>query len=204
MGKRDKRFDSYIADSAEFAQPILTHLREVVHSACPDVEEAMKWSHPHFTYQGMLCMMASFKEHCSFGFWKASLIEGLVTEESAHAHGQFGRLTSVKQLPSKKVLTGYIKQAMKLNEAGVTVPKKKAVAKQGAAKTALKAPADLTLALDRNRKALNTFDAFSPSQRKEYIEWVTQAKGEDTRARRIEQAVLWMSEGKPRHWKYQK
>ena len=204
MGKRDKRFDAYIADSPDFAQPILTHLRDVVHDACPDVEEAIKWSHPHFVYKGMLCMMASFKQHCSFGFWKAALIEETVTEKSGEAHGQFGRITSVKDLPSKKILTGYIKQAMKLNEAGVTVPKKKAVAKKGAAKAPLKPPADLKVALDRNRKALNTFDAFSPSQRKEYIEWITEAKSEDTRNRRLEQAVEWMAEGKQRHWKYQK
>lgn len=203
MGKRIKGFDEYIADSAEFAQPILTHLREVVHAACPDVEEALKWSHPHFVYKGMLCNMASFKQHCSFGFWKASLMEGVITDASPHAHGQMGRITAVKDLPSKKVLTGFIKQAMKLNEEGVTVPKKTA-AKKGAAKTALKPPTDLALALGKNRKALNTFDAFSPSQRKEYIEWITEAKADATRKRRLEQAVEWMAEGKQRHWKYQK
>ncbi|MEO7995821.1 MAG: DUF1801 domain-containing protein [Gemmatimonadaceae bacterium] len=205
MGKRDKRFDVYIADAPEFAQPILTHLREIVHSACPDVEEAMKWSHPHYVYQGMLCHMAAFKAHCTFGFWKGALIVDPETKKNAEAaHGQFGRLTSVKDLPSKKVLTSYVKQAMKLNEEGISPPRKKAAVKKTTAKTALKLPADLKLSLDQNRKALNTFDAFSPSQRKEYIDWVTGAKGEDTRARRIEQAVLWMSEGKTRHWKYQK
>ncbi|MEP6835409.1 MAG: YdeI/OmpD-associated family protein [Gemmatimonas sp.] len=206
MGKRDERFDVYIADAADFAQPILIHLREVVHTACPDVEEAMKWSHPHFTYKGMLCMMAAFKQHCTFGFWKAALIvDGETLENADAAYGQFGRLTSVKQLPSKKVLSRYIKLAMKLNEDGISPPRKESVAKKaGAAKTTLRPPADLKLALDRNRKALNTFDAFSPSQRKEYIDWITEAKAIETRSRRLEQAIEWMAEGKQRHWKYQK
>jgi uncharacterized protein YdeI (YjbR/CyaY-like superfamily) len=204
MGKRNKAFDAYIADAPEFAGPILAHLREVVHAACPDVEEAMKWSHPHFVYQGMLCNMAAFKAHCSFGFWKGRLIIDPETMKNAdEAHGQFGRLTSVKDLPSKKVLTSYIKQAMKLNEEGISPPKKVA-AKKSAAKTALKLPTDLKLALDQNRKALDTFDAFSPSARKEYIEWITEAKAEATRKRRLEQAIEWMAEGKQRHWKYQK
>lgn len=204
MGKRNKAFDAYIADAPEFARPILAHLREVVHAACPDVEEAMKWSHPHFVYKGMLCNMAAFKAHCSFGFWKGSLIvDPETTQPADHSYGQFGRLTSVKDLPSKKVLTGYIKQAMKLNEEGISPPKKTA-AKKSAAKTALKLPADLKLALDQNRKALDTFDAFSPSARKEYIDWITEAKAEATRNRRLEQAIEWMAEGKQRHWKYQK
>lgn len=205
MGKRDKRFDSYIADAPEFAQPILTHLREIVHAACPDVEETLKWSHPHFVYKGMLCMMATFKAHCAFGFWKGALIVDPETKKNAEAaHGQFGRLTSVKDLPSKKVLTSYIKQAMKLNDEGISVPKKKAAAKKTTAKTAAKLPADLKLALDQNRKALDTFDAFSPSARKEYIDWITEAKAEATRNRRLEQAIEWMAEGKQRHWKYHK
>lgn len=202
MGKRDKRFDTYIKESAEFAQPILTHIRETVHSACPDVEEGFKWSHPHFMYHGILCGMASFKEHVGFGFWKASLIMDK-SKIGPEGMGQFGRITSVRQLPSKKVLTGYIKQAMKLNEAGITATKAKPAAKK-AATGALKVPADLVAALEGSRKALDTFDAFSPSARKEYIEWITGAKSEDTRSRRLEQAVEWMAEGKQRHWKYQK
>src|SRR5262249_29175342 len=111
MGMRDPRVDAYIERSAEFARPILTHLRDLVHVACPDVEETMKWSFPHFQYKGLLCSMAAFKEHCAFGFWKGSLIveQGKVTEQ---AMGQFGRITRLSDLPSKKVLTGYIKEAM--------------------------------------------------------------------------------------------
>lgn len=208
MGIRTKAFDIYIAGTPEFARPILSHLRDVVHGACPDVEEAMKWSHPHFVYKGMLCNMAAFKAHCSFGFWKGSLIVDPETMQNAQeAHGQFGRLTSVKDLPPKKVLASYVKQAMKLNEEGISPVRKtaaKSAGKTTAAKTAAKVPTDLKLALDKNRKALNTFDAFSPSARKEYIEWITGAKSEDTRNRRLEQAIEWMAEGKQRHWKYQK
>ena len=122
MGTRDARVDAYIAKSAEFARPILTHLRDVVHAACPDVEETMKWSFPHFMYKGMLCSMASFKEHCAFGFWKSSLDRRERGGEVEKAMGQFGRITKLSDLPSKKVLSGYIKEAMKLNEDGVKSP----------------------------------------------------------------------------------
>lgn len=207
MGKRDKRFDTYIKESPEFARPILTHIRDVVHNACPNVEEGFKWSHPHFLYHGILCGMASFKEHVGLGFWKASLIMDK-DKIGPEGMGQFGRITSVNQLPSKKVLTGYIKQAMKLNEAGIPAGPRKTALKRAAAKqttaTKLKVPADLAAALEGNRKALDTFDAFSPSARKEYIEWITEAKSEGTRNRRLEQAIEWMAQGKQRHWKYQK
>src|SRR5262245_6764703 len=121
MAARDPRIDAYIAKSAEFARPILAHLREVVHAACPDVEETMKWSFPHFQYKGMLCSMAAFKEHCAFGFWKSSLVLG-EGHEAEKAMGQFGRITKLSELPSKKVLSGYIKKAMELNDAGVKSP----------------------------------------------------------------------------------
>ena len=119
MGTRDARVDAYIAKSAEFARPILAHLREVVHVACPDIKETMKWSFPHFDYKGMLCSMAGFKEHCAFGFWKGELIVAKGGGEVEKAMGQFGRITRLADLPSKKVLTGYIKQAMTLNDEGV-------------------------------------------------------------------------------------
>src|SRR5262245_29746983 len=122
MAARDPRIDAYIAKSAEFARPILTHLREVVHAACPDVEETMKWSFPHFMYKGMLCSMASFKEHCAFGFWKSSLVLGKDGESEESAMGQFGRITRVQDLPSKKVLTSYIKEAIRLNDEDIKAP----------------------------------------------------------------------------------
>ena len=198
MGTRDPRLDAYIAKSAEFARPILTTLREIVHSACPDVEETMKWSAPHFMYHGMMCGMASFKEHCVFGFWKGSLVLGDETAEGAA--GQFGRITKVSDLPPKKVMAGYIKRAMQLNEDGVSVQRAKP--KRGRA-SEVKVPADLAAALKKNRKALATFDAFSPSAKRDYVDWIVEAKRDETRKRRLETAVAQMAEGKTRHWKYQ-
>jgi uncharacterized protein YdeI (YjbR/CyaY-like superfamily) len=198
MGTRDPRLDAYIARSADFAKPILAQIREVVHEACPEVEEAMKWSSPHFMYKGMLCGMASFKEHCAFGFWKGSLIVG-GDSRNVEAMGQFGRITSVADLPPKKVLVGYIKDAMRLNDAGVKSPTR---SKPKGQKKELAVPDDLSAALNRNKKAKATFDTFRPSYRNEYVEWITEAKGEDTRKRRLKTAIEWMAEGKPRNWKY--
>jgi uncharacterized protein YdeI (YjbR/CyaY-like superfamily) len=198
MGTRDPRVDAYIAKSGDFAKPILTHLREVVHSACPDVVETMKWSSPFFDYHGAMCNMAAFKEHVAFGFWKGTLVVGRPSGDGDGSAGQFGRIASVKDLPSKKELTAYIKKAMKLNEDGVAVPKEKK------AKPELPVPPELAAALAKNRKARAAFEAFPPSHRREYNEWIGQAKGADTRARRVEQAMEWIAEGKSRNWKYQK
>jgi len=196
MSTRDPRIDAYIAKSADFAKPILRYLRETIHAACPDVQETIKWGTPTFDYHGIMCGMAAFKEHCALGFWKAKLIVG---EESSEAMGQFGRITSVDDLPSKNVLTGYVKKAMELNASGVTVPR--------APKPKRKAPAvpdELRRALGRNKSARTAFDAFSPSHQREYIEWITEAKTDETRTRRVETAVEWIAEGKPRNWKYMK
>ena len=200
MGTRDPRIDAYIAKSADFAKPILTHLREVVHSACPDVEETMKWSAPHFMYKGMLCGMSSFKEHCAFGFWKGSLVLDGDAAKAADAAGQFGRITKVSDLPPKKTIQAYVKKAMELNDNGVKTPQRR---KPGVKKE-LVVPDYFLAALKKNKKALATFETFSPSHKREYVEWITEAKGEDTRQRRLEQAVEWMAEGKSRHWKYAK
>jgi uncharacterized protein YdeI (YjbR/CyaY-like superfamily) len=198
MGTRDARVDAYVAKSAEFARPILNHLRDVVHAACPDVEETMKWSFPHFTYKGMLCHMAAFKEHCAFGFWKGSLIVENGEGDVEKAMGQFGRITRLSDLPSKKVLSGYIKGAMKLNEDGVKTPSR---AKPKVSKE-LVVPDDLARALEGNAAARAAFENFSPSHKREYVEWLTEAKTEATRTRRLETALEWMAEGKSRHWKY--
>ena len=197
MGTRDTRVDDYIAGSADFAQPILSHLREVVHGTCPEVEETIKWGFPHFMYNGLLCGMASFKQHCTLSFWKGSLIiEGSGSEKEAM--GQFGRITSLSDLPSDAVLAGYIEKAMALNEPGSKAPRRSS---RKAAPEAV-APDYFMVALKENQSALDTFEGFSPSQKREYIQWVTEAKGEDTRKRRLETAIEWMSEGKPRNWKY--
>lgn len=205
MGTRDPRIDTYIASSADFARPILSHLRELVHAACPDVEETIKWGFPHFMYEGMLCSMAAFKQHCAFNFWKGALVLGASNcangGSGERAMGQFGRITAVSDLPSKKVLTGYIKEAMRLNAAGVASP---ARSKPKKAKQALRVPEDLAQALSKNRKARTTFETFPPSQKREYIEWITEAKRDETRERRLETAIEWMAEGKTRNWKYVK
>jgi uncharacterized protein YdeI (YjbR/CyaY-like superfamily) len=197
MGQRDKRIDAYIAKSGEFAQPILTHIRDVVHAACPDVEETMKWSFPHFMYKGMLCSMAAFKEHCAMGFWKGALIIEKGDAEGESAMGQFGRITKVSELPSKKVLTGYVKKAMQLNDDGVKVEKPKSKAPKE-----VMVPDDLAKALRANKAAHTTFEKFSPTNKREYIDWLNEAKTETTRSRRLETAIEWMAEGKPRNWKY--
>lgn len=199
MGSTDPRIDQYIARSAEFARPILTHLREVVHAACPDVEETMKWSSPHFMHKGMLCHMAAFKEHCALGFWKGSLIvDG--ESRSTDAMGQFGRITSLADLPPDDVIAGYVRKARQLNEEGVKVEKQP---KPGAKKE-LAVPDDLAAALEASPPAKGVFDGFSPSKRKEYIEWITEAKSDATRAKRLGTAVEWIAEGKARNWKYEK
>jgi uncharacterized protein YdeI (YjbR/CyaY-like superfamily) len=195
MATRDPRVDQYIEKSADFAKPILTYVRATVHAACPAVEEAMKWSFPHFLYKGMLCSMAAFKAHAAFGFWKGSLVLG--TGADTDAMGQFGRLTKVSDLPSKRDLTAMIKKAMALNEEGVTVPRPRR-----APRKALPMPAELTAALRANKKAASAFEAFSPSHRREYMEWIGQAKGAETRKKRVATALTWLSAGKPRNWKY--
>jgi uncharacterized protein YdeI (YjbR/CyaY-like superfamily) len=195
MGTRDDRVDAYIAKAAEFARPILEHLRELVHVTCPEVEETLKWSRPHFEYKGMLCGMSAFKEHCAFGFWKGSLIVGDQPKESM---GQFGRITSLADLPSKKVLAGHIKEAMKLNESGTKAPSRA----RPKAPRELIVPDDLTAALASNPAARATFECFSTSNKREYVEWITEARTEATRTRRLATAVEWMAEGKPRNWKY--
>lgn len=202
MGTRDKRLDAYIAKSADFAQPILTQVRETVHAACPDVEETLKWSMPAFMYRGgILCQMAAFKEHATFGFWKGALVTEVSSDKTAA--GQFGRLTSVKDLPSKKDMTRFIKRAMELSENGTPTKRPLESTPKKVPKKMPPMPDYFMAAIRKNKKALATYEGFSPSMQREYIEWVTDAKGEDTRARRIAQAVEWMAEGKSRNWKYQ-
>jgi uncharacterized protein YdeI (YjbR/CyaY-like superfamily) len=197
MPKKDARVDAYIAKAADFAKPILRHLRNLVHTACPEVEETIKWRFPTFIYKGMLCGMAAFKEHCTFGFWKHALIFGEQENSADDGMGQFGKLTSVSQLPKDKVLLGHIKTAMRLNEEGIKValPKPKA-------RKELTVPDDLLAALKKNKAAGATFANFSYSHRKEYVEWLTEAKREETRQQRLATTIAWLAKGKPRNWKY--
>ena len=199
MGTRDPRIDAYIASSAGFAQPILEHLRRTVHEACPQVEETMKWSMPHFMYEGMLCGMAAFKAHCTFGFWKGALLVGDNGGAAGNAMGQFGRITKLSDLPPKKTLLALVRRAVALNEQGATSP-----ARRKPKKEPVETPDDLVAALAKNRKARTTFEKFSPSQRREYVEWVAGARRAETRARRLATTLEWLAEGKPMHWKYAK
>ena len=200
MGTTDARIDAYIAKSAEFARPILMHIREVVHAAIPDVEETVKWGSPHFMYKGMIGGMGAFKQHCAFGLWKAKLIPGVGAADGAEASaGSFGRITSIRDLPPKKELVRMLRDAARLNDEGVKAPAQR---KAKGPRPPLPVPPELAAALAKSRKARTTFEAFSPSHQREYSEWVTEAKGEDTRKRRVAQAIEWLAEGKTRNWKY--
>src|SRR5438132_2562056 len=195
MPTLDPFVDAYIDKSQDFAKPILRHIRQLVHEACPDVVETKKWSFPHFDYKGMMCSMAAFKEHCAFGFWKAPLVLGDAAKREAMGH--FGCLTTVKDLPPKREFIALVKKAAQLNEQGV-----KLLRPRRGPRREVETPDDLAAALKKDKKAQSAFEKFPPSHRHEYIEWITEAKTEGTRQRRLDQAVEWMSEGKPRNWKY--
>lgn len=197
MANRDPRIDAYIAKSADFAKPILEHLRSVVHAAYPDVEEAIKWNCPHFLYEGKLvCSMAAFKQHCSFHFWHGKDVVGETHQEGM---GQFGKITSIKELPNKKELVAYVRKAMALRDAGVTRQRS-----APARKPPLVLPADFAALLKKHTTARKNYEAFSPSAQREYVEWITEAKTDATRQKRIATALEWLAEGKHRNWKYQK
>lgn len=200
---KDERIDLYIEKSADFAQPILYHLRAIIHKAVPEIHETIKWSFPHFEYKkSILCSMASFKQHCSFGFWLGSMMDDshdVLKSREEGGMGHFGKISSLEDLPSEDVIISYIYQAVKLIDSGAKLEKKSPVqAKE------LIIPEDFEAALKTNSKAMATFELFSPSHKKEYVEWVTEAKTESTRQKRLETAIEWMSEGKIRHWKYVK
>ena len=160
MPTLDPRVDAYIDKSADFARPVLTHLRGLIHEACPDVTETLKWSMPSFEYKGIICGLASFKNHCTFMFWKQSLLESDAFPKNKTAMGSFGRITSLKDLPSDKVIKGLIRQAVELNEKGITAPKKAA-----AAQKEIVVPEILNAALKKNKAARETFENFPPSCR---------------------------------------
>lgn len=202
MEKHDPRIDVYIDQAADFAQPILKHIRALVHEACPEILETMKWSFPHFDYKGTVCSMAAFKNHCAFGFWKSSLIPDphhLLSEDKAQAMGQLGRITSIADLPDKNIFLTYIQNAVILNKEGIKVDKKPA-----APKTTLTIPDYFSESLAKVPAAQQHFENFSYSQKKEYLEWITEAKSEDTRQKRLDTALQWISEGKSRNWKYKR
>lgn len=192
---KNPEIDTYIEKAAPFAQPMLNRIRSAVHKASPEIEETIKWSVPHFDYKGPLLGMAAFKEHMSWGFWKAKAMQ------DPHGLGLDVRVkaSSLADLPSEKILVEYIRQAMALNEDGVKVlraPKQK--------KADIEMPDDFAKALKKVPAAKRAFDAFPPSHKREYLEWIVDAKREETRQKRLAQAVEWIAEGRSRNWKYQK
>ena len=202
MPKTHPQVDAYIAKAEPFAQPILQHIRKLVYKAYPEMEEEIKWSFPHFVYKGTVCSMAAFKQHCAFGFWKAAIMKdpaGILETEDRGAMGHFNRITSLKDLPADKILITYIKEAVRLNEQGIKLPSKP----KPKVKKELPIPPPLAAALKKNKKAAATFAQFSASHKNEYIEWITEAKTELTQSKRTATTIEWLTEGKPRNWKYQ-
>jgi len=200
MGQRDPRVDEYIARSAEFAKPILRRVRQMVHSQCPDASETIKWGFPHFDYQDKIfCSMAAFKAHCAFGFWLGPLLQ--IDAKTEKAMGQFGRIASLEDLPDDKTFAKLIQAAMKLQESGAKVP---ARAKPKGERAPLEVPAVLAAALKKNKAARIVFDGFSYTNRKDYIDWINEAKTEPTREKRLAQTIEWLAGGKVRNWKYLK
>jgi uncharacterized protein YdeI (YjbR/CyaY-like superfamily) len=198
MATKDPRVDAYIAKAKPFAQPILKRIREAVHAGCPDVVETIKWGVPAFEYKGPMCGMAAFKAHCLMGFWKGTLVKSMPKDRVTQAGGGWGRFESVDDLPDKKLMIRMVKEAAALNDAGIKVPRA-----MKAAKPPLKAPGYMLAAIKKNKKAQAEYQAFSPSHQREYIEWITEAKTDETRDRRLATAIEWMAEGKSRNWKYQ-
>ena len=197
MGTKDPCVDTYIAKSAVFAKPILVHLRKQVHDNCPEITETIKWSMPHFDYEGdIFCRLAAFKAHCAFGFWLGDLLK--IDARADKAMGDFGRITSLAELPSDKEFARIFNAAMKLHDAGAKLPSRT----KPKEKVALVVPDYFAAAVKKNNKAHAVFEAFSPSKKREYVEWITEAKTKATRDKRLVQAVEWISEGKIRNWKY--
>lgn len=204
MANYTKEVDAYLAKMADFAKPILTHLREIIHTTCPEVEESIKWGTPHYSYKGdHLCMMAGFKQHCSFSLYKAELMKDPEIQDSVKTGKKFGYMDKVKamsELPSKKVLVAYLKEAMELNASGAK--KSKPVKEKPAVDVV--APKEFLEALKRNTQANAIFESKSPSFRKNYIIWMADAKTDETRRKRVEQSLEWIAEGKDRFWQSKK
>lgn len=202
MNQTDPNIDAYIAGAAGFARPVMNKLRKLLHDNCPDIAETTKWGFPHFEYRGkILFSMAAFKAHCACGFRLAPIMkdpEGLFQTEEKTAMGHLGRITSLNDLPSDKILIVYLKEAMLLTEQGASLPKKIAVRIQQDARSE-----DFERALHKNKTALVQFRSFPPSKQKDYIQWITEAKQTVTREKRIQTAIEWISEGKGRNWKYE-
>lgn len=199
MKNTDPRVDEYIQKAQPFAQPILKHVRELMHKGCPDLTETIKWGMPHFEYHGVIASMAAFKEHAVFGFWKEDLIPGMKKYiKEKEAMGSWGRISSLKGIPPDSDVIAFVKAAAKLNEEGIKSPRRTQKP------VVVNMPEDFMLAIKANKKALETYEHFSPSNKRDYADWINNAKSDETRVERMKTAVSWMEEGKPRMWKYMK
>lgn len=203
MSQFNPKFDEYNAKSADFAKPIMEHLRRIIHETCPDVEEIIKWGIPHFDYHGdMMCIFAAYKNHCSFSIWKAALITNPKLKENikpGQTMGNMDKIKSLSDLPDKETLIAYVKEAMALNENGIKIVKPKSEKPK-----VIQVPDYFSEILDTYPKIKEVFESKSPSFRKDYLVWIIDAKTEATRQSRIEQALEWIAEGKGRFWKYNK
>lgn len=207
MEQYDNRIDAYIEKSADFAKPILIHLRELVHRASPEITETMKWSAPFFEYKGVLCFMMAFKQHAGFGFWKADMLPDphqILHTEGGESAGSIGKLVRLEDIPEDDILIWYIRQAMAQKDAlgGAKVKSAPKSAKPKPIEAAVATPDYLGELLNQNPIAKTYFEQFSPSQKKEYITWFEEAKSEATRDKRLKEGLEWIGEGKTRHWKY--
>jgi len=193
---RDPRIDAYIAKSADFARPILEHVRELVHRTVPGAGEAIKWGMPHFTHNDKsIAGMAAFKAHC------AVMVHGDGRQDQRDGMGSYGKITALKDLPADADL------AAKFIEARDRIDTKGTAAKRSpraAPKPELPVPQDFEAALRENAKAKATFDGFPPSQRREYVAWISESKQDATRAKRLATSIEWLAEGKRRNWKYER
>ncbi|MGZ5245205.1 MAG: YdeI/OmpD-associated family protein [Bacteroidia bacterium] len=203
MASTEPKIDAYIEKSAPFAQPILKHLRQLIHTACPKVEEKIKWGMPHFDYKGeMMCHFAAFKQHAVFGFWKTSIMNDphKIFGDHVNAMGSFGKIKSIEDLPADEVIIEYIQEAMRLNDEGIKVP----AGPRKHEKPEIAEPDYFFEALSKNASAKATYEKFAPSHKREYLSWITEAKTEPTRIKRLEKAIEQMAEGKSQNWKYEK
>jgi hypothetical protein len=203
MEQYDSRVDAYIAKSADYAQPVLIHLRTLVHEASPLITETIKWSCPVFEYNGIVCFMRAFKQHCSFGLWKHKELDdpGGLLKSGEEGGGSLGRLTSLADLPKDEHLVAFIKQCVGLNNKAAKGLLKKAGPQSMAP---LVVPGYITDILDDYPEAKTAFEKLSSLHQREYMEWILDANTETLRQKRIETALGWMIEGKSRHWKYRK
>jgi uncharacterized protein YdeI (YjbR/CyaY-like superfamily) len=198
MKNSSQRVDSYIDHAAEFAQPMLRKIRAAFHQGCPSLEERLKWGVPFFEYNGILGFMAAFKAHVSWGFWRHKELPDPQKILGGAGMMGGGKITRLSELPPQRVIVEYVRNAARLNQAG---PVKRSLKKR---KPAVKVPDYFLRVLRNNPKALTTFEGFPPSHKREYVEWITEAKQEATRERRLATAIEWLAQGKSRNWKYER